>query len=162
MFRSDNTYRGHSKYNQDFRGRMRYSLNNRGSYGYSMRGNQRYRRNNKNRRDNYRNQSYNWNRSRLLERQSRNRRYNRSVSNSRSRSHSRASTNRDRIICFECRKYDHFARECTNRQTSRETEHIQQMFNMDGDQTILQTPLMDTDKEQLTVTLMKVRDNLNL
>ena len=45
---------------------------------------------------------------------------------------------------------------------SRETEQIQQMFNMDEDQTIIQTPLMDTGKEQLTVTLTGARDNLNL
>ena len=36
------------------------------------------------------------------------------------------------------------------------------MFNIDEDQTILQTPLMDTDKGQLTITLMEARDNLNL
>ena len=36
------------------------------------------------------------------------------------------------------------------------------MFNMDEDQTILQTPLMNTGEEQLTITLMEARDNLNL
>ena len=60
------------------------------------------------------------------------------------------------------RKYDHFARECPTRQASRETEQIQQMFNMDEDQTILQTSLMDTDEVGLTITLMEVRDNLSL
>ena len=35
------------------------------------------------------------------------------------------------------------------------------MFNMDEDQTILQTPLMDTDEEQLTTAPMEARDNLN-
>ena len=53
------------------------------------------------------------------------------MSNGRSRSGSRASMNRDRIRCFECREYDHFARECPTRQESRKTEQIQQMFNMD-------------------------------
>ena len=84
---------------------------NRGSYGYNMRGNQRYGRNNNNnnnRRGNYMNQSYNRNRRRSYERQSRNRRNNRSINN-RSRSGSRTSTNRDRIKCFECMEYDHFA-----------------------------------------------------
>ena len=71
--------------------------------------------------------------SRSFERQSRDRRDSRSISNSRSRSGSRASKNRDRIRCFECREYDHFARECPTRQASRETEQIQQMF-MDEDQ----------------------------
>ena len=89
-----------------------------------------------------------------FERQRRNRRNNRCVSKSRSRSGSRASTKRDRIRCFECREYDHFARECPTGQASRETEDIQQMFNMDEDQTILQTPLMDTDEEELTITPM--------
>ena len=84
------------------------------------------------------------------------------MSNSRSRSGSRASTNRDRIRCFKCREYEYFAKECPTRQASRETEQTQQMFNMDEDQTILQTSLMDTDKEELTVTLMEARDNLNL
>ena len=84
------------------------------------------------------------------------------MSNSRLRSGSRANTNRDRIRCFECREYDHFARECPTRQESRETEQIQQMFNMDKDQTILQTPLMDTEEDKMTITLMEARDNLNL
>ena len=92
----------------------------------------------------------------------RGRRNDRSVSNSRSRSSSRAGTNRDRIRCFECREYDHFARECPTRQESRETEQIQQMFNMDRDQTMLQTPLMDTEEDEMTITATETRDNLNL
>ena len=38
----------------------------------------------------------------------------RSQSPSSSRSRSRTSTNRDRIRCFKCREYDHFANECPN------------------------------------------------
>ena len=38
----------------------------------------------------------------------------RSESGSRSRSNSRVSTNRDRVRCFKCREYDHFANECPN------------------------------------------------
>ena len=64
------------------------------------------------------------NRSRTLERQDRSRRNDRSVSNSRSRSGSSARMNRDRIRCFKCREYNHFARECPTRQESRETEQI--------------------------------------
>ena len=89
----------------------------------------------------------------------------RSLSNSRSRSGSTASTNRDRIQCLECREYDHFAQECPVslvRQTSRETEQMQQMFNMDEDQTIMQTSLMDTDEDELNITPMDTRGNLNL
>ena len=47
-----------------------------------------------------------------VDRQDKSRGRDRSMSNSRSRSGSRASTNRDRIRCFECREYDHFVREC--------------------------------------------------
>ena len=84
------------------------------------------------------------------------------MSNSRLRSGSRTSTNRDRIRCFECREYDHFARECPTRQESRETEQIQQMFNMDKDKTTLQTPLTDIEEDKMTITPMEARDNLNL
>ena len=38
----------------------------------------------------------------------------RSESSFRSRSSSRTSTNRDRVWCFKCREYDHFANECPN------------------------------------------------
>ena len=38
----------------------------------------------------------------------------RSDLSSRSRSNSRVSTNRDRVRCFKCREYDHFANECPN------------------------------------------------
>ena len=41
-------------------------------------------------------------------------RNNRSDSSSRSRSNLRVSTNRDRVRCFKCREYDHFANECPN------------------------------------------------
>ena len=90
-----------------------------------------------------------------LKGQYRGRRNDRSVSNNRSRSGSRASTNRDRIRCFECREYNHFMRECPTRQESREMEQIQQMFNMDEDQTILQTPLTDTEEGKMTITPME-------
>ena len=50
------------------------------------------------------------------------------------------TTNRDRIRCFQCREYNHFVRDCPTRWASREAK---QMFNMDEDQTILQTPLKD-------------------
>ena len=38
----------------------------------------------------------------------------RSESSSRSRSNLRVSINRDRVRCFKCREYDHFANECPN------------------------------------------------
>ena len=56
---------------------------------------------------------------------------NRSSSNSRSRSGSRASTNRDRIRCYRCREYDHFARDYPNSREERDPEQLQQMLNME-------------------------------
>ena len=51
--------------------------------------------------------------NRILWRQSRSKeRERRSRSLSSSRSGSRIRTNRDRIRCFKCREYDHFANEC--------------------------------------------------
>ena len=83
------------------------------------------------------------------------------MSNGRSRSGSRASTNRDRIRCFECREYDQFARECLTRREKREIEQMQQMFNLDDEQTLTQTSLMDiNDKETITPT--ENVDGLNL
>ena len=47
------------------------------------------------------------------------------------RSGSRANTNRDRIRCYECREYDHFARDCPNSREERDLEQLQQMLNME-------------------------------
>ena len=38
---------------------------------------------------------------------------------------------------------------------------MQQMFNLDDEQTVVQTPLMDTDDE-VTITPLENRDGLNL
>ena len=51
-----------------------------------------------------------WRQSRSRERD----RDRRSRSPSSSRLGSRTNTNRDRIRCFKCREYDHFANECPN------------------------------------------------
>ena len=48
--------------------------------------------------------------------------------------------NRDRIRCFKRREYNCFARDCLTRKASKEIEQIQQMLNMDENQTILQSP----------------------
>ena len=54
-------------------------------------------------------------------------------SSGRSRSGLRASTNIDRIRCFKCREYDHFAKDCPNSGTEKEQSgQIQQMFNLEG------------------------------
>ena len=44
-------------------------------------------------------------------------------SRSRSRSSSRITTNRDRIRCYRCREYDHFANECPNAVTRGSDGH---------------------------------------
>ena len=59
---------------------------------------------------------------------------NRSSSNSRSRSGSRASTNRDRIRCYNCREYDHFARDGPNSREERDLEQLQQMLNIEAEE----------------------------
>ena len=66
------------------------------------------------------------------------RRNYRSNSNSRSRSGLRVSTNRDRIMYFKCREYDHSAKDYpTMAREKGKTEQIQQMFNLDEEQTAL-------------------------
>ena len=44
-------------------------------------------------------------------------------SRSRSRSNSRIRTNRDRVRCYKCREYDHYANECPNAITSDSEGH---------------------------------------
>ena len=84
----------------------------------------------------YRNENYNRGRSRPRERQYQgNIRRNDRRSSSRSRSGSRVSTNKDRIRCFKCREYDHFANDCLTTKAEKETDQIQQMFNLDEEQT---------------------------
>ena len=55
----------------------------------------------------------------------------RSISNSRSRSGSRASTNSDRIRCYNCREYDHFIRYCPTSRKERDLDQLQQMLNLE-------------------------------
>ena len=133
--------------NQNFRGR-----NNRNGY-----------------RGNYRNENYKIGRSRFRERsfsESNNRRDNRSTSNSRSRSGSRASTNRDRIRCYKCWEYDHLAKDCRPTKEKRGTEQIQQLFNLDKEQTSLKTLATDTydslSKINSLEDIAMVQEHLNL
>ena len=88
-------------------------------------------------RGNYGNDNYETGRSRSRERSYSGtlRRNDRSISNSRSRSQSRASSNRNRIRCYKCREYDHFAKDCLSAKEERETDQMQQMLNLDEDQT---------------------------
>ena len=124
--RSDSGNRRHIMNNNS---RLNYRSNNfRGTArGYDRQNN----------RENYRNERYSSNnrdrsrsRGRTLTRNYGNNR-DRSSSNNRSRSGSRASTNRDRIICYVCREYDHFVRDCPNSREERDLEQLQHMLNME-------------------------------
>ena len=69
---------------------------------------------------------------------------NRSTSISRSRAGSKASTNRDRIRYYKCREYDHLAKDCPTSREERELEQLQQMLNIDGEQTSLKSLVTNT------------------
>ena len=55
----------------------------------------------------------------------------RSSSSSKLRSGSGASTNRDRIRCYNCREYDHFSMDCPTSREERDLEKLQQMLNFE-------------------------------
>ena len=38
----------------------------------------------------------------------------------------------DRIICYNCREYDHFVRDCANSREERDLEQLQQMLNLEA------------------------------
>ena len=61
----------------------------------------------------------------------------RSTSNSRLSSGSRVSTNRDRIRCYNCREYDHFARDCPTSREERDLDQLQQMLDLEEEQSCL-------------------------
>ena len=62
---------------------------------------------------------------------------------------SRASTTRDRIRCYKCKEYDHFAKDCPTSREERELEQLLDILNLDDEQTSV----------KLLVT--STRDNLN-
>ena len=43
----------------------------------------------------------------------------------------RANTNRDRIRCYMCREYNHFARDCPNSREESDLQQLQHMVNME-------------------------------
>ena len=69
------------------------------------------------------------------------------MSNSRSRSGSRAITNRDRIGCYNCREYDHFAMDCPTSREERDIDRLQQMLNLEEEQTHLLTNTQNSPVE---------------
>ena len=129
------------------RGRPRFEQNYRGnSFQDYARGHGRQNSRGEYRNDSYRCNSYNRCRDGTRER-SFSGNYSsdraRSVSNSRSRSGSRASTNRDRIRCYNCREYDHFARDCHTYREERYLDQLQKMLNLEEEQ---QTYLLNSEQ----------------
>ena len=59
----------------------------------------------------------------------------------------RASTNRYRIRCYKCRGYDHFIRDCPTSREEREIEQLQQMLNLEENQTYLLTNAQNSPAE---------------
>ena len=116
-YRSDNrsNSRDRGQLRQD-RGRHRFEQGyRRSSFRDNSRGYSRQNSRGEYRNNSYRNDGYNRGRDRSRDRSfsgiyGSNR--TRSTNNSRSSSGSRASTNRDRIRCYNCREYDHFVKDC--------------------------------------------------
>ena len=139
------SFSGRIQYVQNYRDIPRYNQNYRNDFRRenvmgNLRSNQNYR--GQNYRDGYRRnyKSDNYERGRSRSREiwfTDNARRNDRSGSSRSRSCSRASTNRDRIRCYKCREYDHFAKDCLTSKIEKETEQAQQMYNMDEEQTSL-------------------------
>ena len=135
------------QYGQNYRDRPRYEKNYRNNFRQgSFRGNVRMYQNQNNRRQNYigeyrgnyRNENYNRGRSSSRERQHQgNMRRNDRSNGSRSRSGSGANTNRERIRCYKCREYDHFTTDCPTTKVEKEIDQLQQIFNLDEEQTSL-------------------------
>ena len=72
----------------------------------------------------------------------------RSTSNSRSRSGSTASTNKDRITFYNCREYDHFVRDYPSSREERDIDQLQQMLNLEEEQTHLLTNAQNSTAEK--------------
>ena len=76
------------------------------------------------------------------------------------------STNRDRIRCYKCTEYDHFMQDCPTSKEEREIEQIQQMFNLDEEQTsskVLATKTNDSlNKINSLENIRLTQEHLNL
>ena len=82
--------------------------------------------------------------------------------NDRSRRSRSRSGLRDRIICFKCREYDHFVRDYPNSQTEKDLEQIQQMYNLDEDQTAIKVLVADIYDSLIRTNSDDAIDHLNL
>ena len=153
--------RDRPRYNQNYRGDFR-----RGSFKGNLKSNQNYRDQNYRGgyRRNYRKDNYERGRIRSRERQFSDNIRRNDRSNSRSRSGSRTSTNRDRIRCYKCRECDHFSKDCPTSKVEKESEQIQQMYNMDKEQATLKLLATDPYDSLNRINLIDetVMDHLNL
>ena len=52
--------------------------------------------------------------------------------------------NRDRIRCYKCREYDHFTKDCPTSREERELEQLQQIPNLEDEQTSLKSLITNT------------------
>ena len=64
--------------------------------------------------------------------------------------------NRDRIRCYNCREYDHFARDCPNSREERDLEQLQLMLDLEAEE---QTQLLTSRQDSPT---QDYRSHLNL
>ena len=130
--------RSNSRDRGQFRDRPRFEQNYRGnSFQNTARGYGRQNSRGEYRNDSYRQDGYDSGRDRPRERPH-SRMYSgnraRSASSSRSRSASRASTDRNRIRCYKCREYDHFASDCPTSREERDLDQLQQMLNLEEEE----------------------------
>ena len=158
-------FRGRGQYGQNYRGRPHYVNTYRNDFRRdNFRETQNYRCQNVRGgyRRNYRNDNFGRGRSR-----SRDRQYsgNFSRNDRSSSSESRAVQEPiDRIRCFNCREYDHFAKDCANSQTEKEPEQqLHQMYTLDEERTALKVLATDTyDNLIRTNSVDTIVDHLNL
>ena len=137
--RDRNSYRDGNRYNNRSNYRKEDSsqrYGNRNQDCSRLRDRDRDRRNRSSSRESSQSRSSSQNRYKNR-RQSRDDARNRERSESRSRSSSHVSTNRDRSRCYRCNDYDHFARECPNDATGRNSSDAKgSLLRMtDADQT---------------------------
>ena len=66
------------------------------------------------------------------------------------------------VRCFKCGEYDHFADNCPNTDMDKESEHIQQLYNLDENQTSLQILVPDAYEDLIRASSCKAIDHLNL
>ena len=52
--------------------------------------------------------------------------------------------NRDRIRCYKCREYDHFVKDCPTSREEKEIEQLQQMLNLEDEQTSIKFLVVNT------------------